>query len=87
MLMLSLLVSSLILCHFFPSSFCVCEDANVTHKVSIVKKKEDIVGFVCSIALISVAQPTCHGEQTTQQVGIWSNIRSDMQIEAYRYCG
>lgn len=24
---------------FFSSLFCVCEDANVTHKVSIVKKK------------------------------------------------
>lgn len=40
MLMLSLLGSSLIFCHFLPSSFCVCEDANVTHKVSIVKKKK-----------------------------------------------
>lgn len=75
---------------FFPSSFCVCEDANVTHKVSIVKKnkkKHYIVGFVCNIALISVAKPTCHGEQTTQQVGFWSRNRSDVQMEAYSYCG
>lgn len=39
----------LILCHFFSSSFCVfffCEDANVTHKVSIVKKKK-IHCWVC----------------------------------------
>lgn len=41
---------------FPPSSFCVCEDANVTHKVSIVKKKKnekkktkkkDLHGWVC----------------------------------------
>lgn len=32
----------------FSSEFCVCEDANVTHKVSIVKKN---VGFVCDILL------------------------------------
>lgn len=37
---------------FFPSTFCVCEDANVTHKVSIVKKKQkNIVGFVCKLSL------------------------------------
>lgn len=38
-------------------------------------KKQNIVGFVCSIALISVAKPTCHGKETTQQVGFWSKIR------------
>lgn len=41
-LMLSMWVSSLILCLFFsPFIFCVCEDATVTHKVSIVKKEKE----------------------------------------------
>lgn len=68
---------------FFPSLFCVCEDANVTHKVSIVKKKKTIVGFVHNIALISVAKPTCLG----QQVGFLSTFKDYLQMETYCCCG
>lgn len=81
---------------FFPSSFfffffCACEDANVTHKVSIVKenrKKSYIVGFVCSIALISVAKPASTWKTDNTASWIFGvKFRGDMQMEAYSYCG
>lgn len=44
-------------------------------KFVLYKKKKYIVAFVCNIALLSVAKPTSHGKQKTQQVGFWGKIR------------
>lgn len=62
----------------FYSSFCVCEDANVTHKVSIAKKYT-LSGLFAAQLWYLLLSPRCFG--------FWSRNRNDMQMVIHCFLG